>query len=91
MKEWFETFNPQKLEDDFWIRLNYYELYPKIDDENLKDITDSRVNIECPWNPGKPAEGVVIRLGHNAYKLKNKAFLELESKALDNGESDEVE
>jgi hypothetical protein len=49
------------------------------------------VEIEDPENPGKPMEGVVFRVGDRAFKLKNKAFLELESKALDNGEPDELE
>lgn len=46
---------------------------------------------ECSYNPGKPAEGIVVRLENEpkftAYKLKNFDFLELESKALDKGDA----
>jgi hypothetical protein len=60
----------------------------------LKDVEAKWVKDQpCPYNGNKvPAEGVVVRIDHlreaENYKLKNFAFLERESKALDKGEVD---
>ncbi len=41
---------------------------------------------ECPYNPKMPSEGIVLKVdGSVGYKLKNFAFLNLESKLLDEG------
>lgn len=60
----------------------------------LQELEGRYVNGECPYNPGMPREGIVIRkdsiwpLPCEAYKLKNFAFLERESKLNDAGELD---
>lgn len=50
------------------------------------------VDKECPFNPGLPYEGVVIRVDGlhqcSSYKLKTMAFLEHETKLLDSGVAD---
>lgn len=47
---------------------------------------------KCSYNPGMPAEGVVVKIDHYydpvAFKVKSFEFLELESKMLDAGAAD---
>lgn len=61
-------------------------------DAFVKYLETNYVDVKCKWNPGLPAEGVVLKLeGLNksrALKLKSFEFLALESKNLDKGVPD---
>ena len=58
----------------------------------LNGLTERFLEKKCDYNPGLPNEGVVIRVDHleesEAYKLKSFAFLERETKMLDEGAED---
>lgn len=71
-------------------------LFPNLDLENhwqeefLKKLENRFVaDQDCIYNPGLPAEGIVLRIDRlnesEAFKLKNFRFLESESKQLDAG------
>jgi hypothetical protein len=58
----------------------------------LEILTETYLEKKCPYNNGVPNEGVVIRVDRlqesEAYKLKSFAFLEHETKMLDEGAED---
>jgi hypothetical protein len=58
-------------------------------DQYVEALEHMFVGGDCRYNPGIPAEGVVVRIDHlhtsEAYKIKNFDFLLLESKQADKG------
>jgi len=58
----------------------------------LATLSEEFLEKKCPYNNGAPNEGVVIRIDRlqesEAYKLKSFAFLEHETKMLDEGAED---
>lgn len=58
----------------------------------LDELTRTYLEKKCPYNGDRPAEGVVIRVDRlqesEAYKLKSFAFLQHETKMLDEGAED---
>jgi hypothetical protein len=100
MKEYCSTYGLEPVKELFYGKAS--ELVPFT--EGVTDIRDWQRDFvsylenrwvndgDCIFNPGLPAEGIVVRVDHlhksECFKLKNFRFLEQESKELDLGVQD---